>query len=468
MEDFEIINILGSSVSSATFKAKHKVDQIVYVLKGVSLEHYDDMQKKLLMKKIDSRKQLCHPNILKITGVVEQNEANILYLVQEYCSYGSLKSFVHEECVNKVRYLHEDLVFRILYHIAIALRTIDNFIGQLSTDNIFLDADYNVKLYNFYADSKIAKQKQPKMSHLGIVMYELCALKNFEKNTWEKELSQIPHLSNVVGIIGNIIKDNSETKRNINKILCHPTILLRSSQWTKDSCFVSIVAPKSFPIDEEPVDWSILKSRERALKIKERNLLDRERSLENREKKLLLMERTLKDKLQQAELYLQRCRGYKQSTSTGSSKSSTRSQAKTTTSYEDFDDGTYAGDSIIEPPPIKSKTFTRTLSDRRMRFKTSPLKDNNGFNRKTGWRKTTRHSKILDENGKENICSRRKSSLYENEFAMKDNKFCENHKDAAENNKGLGWAEETKKQAFELLRLMNFDKENVEVKHTYL
>lgn len=498
LADYDILNDDSSRLSS-TFLVRHKLTGERYCLQSISLNDLNDNEQKALLKKINIRINLKHPNILQFYDHIQHED--IIYLKQEHCEYGTLTQFIQKECIQKDRQLHENLLCRLLYQTVFALKTVECFMGQLNMDSILLDEEYNIKLYNFVkvdSTNKNQKQKEVKMSQLGILIYELCTLKPFEKN-FENELQLQSYTDAFKGLLVSMIKDSTEIKKHINKILCHPTVLLHSSQWNKDCCFVEnpqqiLKKSSSSDLSENMAqDYSErldkLRRKEAALQIKEQLLKEQERRLINKEKKIQIMERTVKDKLQQAELYLKRCREGGKSISSGSSKSSSQSSVQSKMSYDNADPNYVScGDSDVFPTStklqvdkiVKPQSFTRTMSERRIRFKTSPLKDHN-FARKAQARKSLRHSKILEEHtdiienappkSQINQFKERRKTLfissneYENDFMTINSDYERAPCDV--NN--VGWTEETKKYAFDMLRMMNGDeKENFDIKHTNL
>ncbi|KAJ8983272.1 hypothetical protein NQ317_007172 [Molorchus minor] len=413
MENFNILNILGSSITSTTYKVRHKETNEVFIWQMVDCETLSEHEVELLTEKLNKRKEINHPNLLKFYDYIENKESNALYIVTEYCENGCLRNII-DSCLANNTSMSEELLCRILYQIAFTIKTTDNYVGKLAAKEIFIDKDFNVKLYNFKIDSRNGSFKEPKMSYLGLVLYEACLLKPFVKTSYENE----------------IIKDIY-------------TIKLEK-----------------------------LRKKEAAIQFREQELNEKERKLAIREKKISIMERTIAEKWQQAELYLNRCRESK-SASSGSTKSNSESQHEKK-SYENLD-STYVscGDSILLPTStklnvnkiVKPASFTRTLSERRIRFKGhSPLKEMD-LNKRKSFRQSRSkfgtHSKLssdwltcsedTDKSSREgsttNISNKsrqlfKKQSLYENDV---NNVQC----------KPIVWTEESKKYAFELLKIMN-------------
>lgn len=453
MEDYDFTN---ENPDFSTFMiAKHRSTSKLYYLQSVPLLNLTSNERKTLLKRITTRTQVKHPNILNFYEPL-QTDQDILHLKIEYCKYHTLSYLIQNECTKKGKQLHEQLLCRILYQTAFALKTVGCFMGSLNSDTLLLDEHYNVKLYNFFnvaVQGKAQKQKEVKMSELGILIYEACSLQVFDKSKYETELQSLNYTESFKSLVLMMVKDQSEIKKHLNKILCNPTVLLQSSQWKNDNCFME---PEI--LDEYEVKLEKLRRRETALQIKEQLLNEQERKLAIKEKRLQIMERSIKEKLQQAELYLKRCREGGKSISSGSSHSSSiKHNEEIEASYVTQEEVQTTSTKLQVDKIIKPPSFSRTLSERRIRFKTSPLKDRN-FARK----KSVRQPKILEEDPKVEMVGKRRSLMflppeYENDVVT-----------APPDVRNM-WSDETKKYAFEMLRILNSDeKENIEVKHTVL
>ncbi|XP_066144293.1 serine/threonine-protein kinase Nek2-like [Euwallacea fornicatus] len=463
---------------SAFLVAKHKTTGKLYYLQGIYLSDLNSSDQKTLTKKIKTRINLTHPNVLQFFEGIQHEE--ILYLKTEFCKFDTLSSFLQKECVEKDRQIHEQLLCRILYQTVLALKTVELFMGRLSLDTILLDEDFNIKLYNFpnmeyYV--KQQKQKEVKMSQLGAAVFELCTLKPFNKATFEHELRQQPYSEAFRGLLTLMLKDGTGIKKHINKILCYPSVLLQASQWNKeDGCFMEYKKSlsKSSSSDLSEFEYSErlekLRKREAAVRTKELLIGEQAKRLSVRERKVHLMERTAREKLQQAELYLKRSK--EGSTSSRSNNSQFSLQSKKTcteevdSSYISIEESDIfcTSTKLQVNKIVKPSNFSRTMSERKIRFKVSPLKDRNFIRRGTE-KSSLRQSRILEENKFETIIKQQKKKSL---FLTNEYKKIGIEKVPCEVS-NIGWSEETKKQAFDMLRMLNCgDKENVDIKHTVL
>lgn len=408
-DDYEIV----AENCDRTFLVKHRPSGQLFHVQSVSLEKMTEKSRKALMKKINSRVNLVNPLLVQFFTPIQHRET--VFLRREHCPLGSLDQFTK----NLQKPLHETFLFRILYQTAFALNTIKRPLGPLDRKTVFLDKNYQVKLYNFSTEL----QGDVKLSHLGSLIFQLATGKDFEKSEFEADLRSAPYSETLKSLLASMIKDPSHVKKHINKILSHPPVLLQASQWNIHRCFLE--------------QGNSLEQREAALQIKEQRLQKQERLLEQRELKLQRKEQTLKDKLLQADAYLKRC-----------AKNQKHEEEPSYISCGDSDPDVFPTSFKLHMEKIaKPPGFSRTLSERRIRFKTSPLKDRNLV------RKSLRQPKMIEQQPKHSLqtTQNRRTCLFLPN--------CENPQGA--------WTQEAKKHAFEMLRLLNSGgKENV--RHTML
>lgn len=487
IEDYDIISILGSSISSASYKVRSKTTNKILVWQTIDYSKLSDSEKGKLIKKIQKRINIKHPNVLLFYDYIDQKENKILYLIMDYCPNGSLKKLITYVKENKL-VLQEEFVCKIIYQIMFALKTIEECSGNVSVNEVFFDADYNVKLYNYNFEGVKHKCKDIKMSTIGLVIFEMCFLKTYDKHSLESDIKDMGtvYSSTLLSIISHMIKDNNDVNKNMDKILCHPMLLLKSTKWTKEQCFLKITGEHiKLPDSEKRHTHNAkqdLRAREAAIRSKEMKLQEMEQGLIHREKKLMQMEKILNEKLMQAEQYLKKC------------KTGTLKPEKPQPNYENLD-STYVdcGDSIIMPTSkkldvntiAKPANFTRTLSERRIRFKGhSPLKEVD-LNRRKSVKMLKKKTVSASECSSDwKTCSENDSELssqdgtksnsitYSKQLFIDD--ICENEYEVPPDCQPISWTFESKKYAFELLRIMNGSEKdnnanyNKEVRHTDL
>nr|CAI5830882.1 unnamed protein product [Callosobruchus analis] len=230
-----------------------------------------------------------------------------------------------------------------------------------------------------------------------------------------------------------------------------------------------------------------LKHRELTLIKREEILNEREHKLVELEKRILLKAKMTEEMYQKAETYLKQCHQYYMQ-----HEHQLNTKSKPKQSYEDLD-STYVscGDSVMQEGTTSKKLdvasipkphhFTRTLSERRIRFKGhSPLKDLDYNRKKIGPTAKTFHKSSHKVQSKTSASSTSEGWLTCSEEAVEyvvdgirkkgdqvvEDKICSARR-------SICWTQEDTRRAFQLLKVMNsLQKENVQpisrAKHTRL
>ncbi|CAG9855833.1 unnamed protein product [Phyllotreta striolata] len=447
LNDYEQVNILGSSNTSTIFKIRHKTSGQFYVWYVIDYETFSNHQLVNIEEKFLIRSEMHHPNLLEFHEVIK--EKSCMYLLVKYCKQGSLKDLMCK-ITNENKRFSEEFLCKIIYQIAFTIKTI-NLLSNISIKDIYFDDDYNVKFFNFSMDPNEKKLKSPKISSLGGIIYEACMLTKFNKKTFEKDLKTCDiYKKDFLTFIQTMLKDNRYLKKNIDKIMCNATVLYKITQWNKHKCFLQINNDKHSEYTENTYAQQLenLKEKEILLQKKEALLKEKERKLTIKEKQLDELEKQFRDTLKRPKNCLCSDKIPKENL-----------------------DSTYA-DSLIVPTSkklnvkeiVKPPTFSRTLSEKRIRFKGhSPLKDfNYNFNSRRSL-KCAKYRKAIQQNSDEEYKN--------NPYKLGKQLFVTCEKDmkvTSEDVKPLRWTEENKKYAFELLRLMNKENKSSEIKHTDL
>ncbi|VEN53685.1 unnamed protein product [Callosobruchus maculatus] len=235
-----------------------------------------------------------------------------------------------------------------------------------------------------------------------------------------------------------------------------------------------------------------LKHRELTLRKREEILNERELKLVELEKRISLRAKMMEEMYQKAETYLKYCHQYY---TKHEQQQLLNTKSKQKQSYEDLD-STYVscGDSVVQEGTTSKKLdvasiskphhFTRTLSERRIRFKGhSPLTDLDYNRKKIGPTGKTFHKSSHKVQSKTSGSSTSEGWLTCSEeaveYVLDDNRKGGN--EAVENKvcsarRSICWTQEDTRRAFQLLRVMNgLQKENVQpilkattLKHTRL
>lgn len=472
IDDYDILSNLGSD--SCFYKVKNKTTAEVCIWRTINVEPYTDQQLKLLLKAINDEKQFRHNNTVQVFSHILNETTKTLYIVTKYYKYGNLKNVI-ELCNKRHEILSETFLWRLLYNVICVLK-LKGCHGLISLESIFVDADFVVKIYHLDVASRPSSVAKC-ISSVGTILYQLCNLQSKPTKIKLPIGIQSHYSDRLLTMITLLLK--SSKKINYDHILCHPTVLLKSAE--QGEVFIK---PLNNNHPENPTEYQFLsckcemnyklqlenlQSKEATLKSLQQKLNEKDSVLRKREKMLIAMENSLKEKLRQADIYLRKVK----QTNTVIRRKATYEDIDTTLSAAECDDSVILPTSAkINLNAIKSSNFSRSLSERRIRFKGhSPLKDMCNINRNANAEKP--HETFFENVKCKKTVSftklnKRKSKLFEEEAVEKD----ENDEVPIRSEcRPISWSEEAKRQAFDMLRVMNAAETGqgfMEMKHTHL
>ncbi|XP_018320928.1 probable serine/threonine-protein kinase nek2 [Agrilus planipennis] len=529
LEDYEVLSILGEDTSSSCYKVKSKVTNDVYIWRAISCEDMSKEEIKSLLNKITHYQESEKSYSLNLKGHIHQKDPNIIYLITEYCSRGSLMDII-KYCQKNTKRICENFMWKLLYQLSCILKTISvEDVNKIHCGNTFVDSDDKIKIFTFEVkETQFNELLEPKVV-LGHLVLSLCTLEtDVKKQNCENMCNKIlDNFSNeLIEIISFILRKQTRSDEVVNAILCHPTVLLKSSKPPINKNFYEDIYQSKEKYDSKTIETKHnenviserenfynekirlqienIKNRETYLKNQEQKLMEKEFELKRREKKVALLEKLSAEKYSRAELYLKTAKENR------TSKVTVKDENVEIHNATDASFSADCGDTSILPTSSKfdlnkfkkPPAFTRTFSERHVRFKGhSPLKEKE-YNRKgilrNSFMRESKHEtnsssevvswctlssesnseKSLKFEGKEkkkslfpSLTSKRKSFLKEKLPRSNSEEFKETGGDFSKTEvRPISWTEDSKKQAFELLKIMNSvkDKENIPIRHTKL
>lgn len=486
LDNYDIIGRF--SKDSAFYKIKNKLTSEICIWKAIGYETFTKEQLNLILEKIEKRKCLKHPNLVQIYNHIICEDTKTLYIVTNCCKYGSLKDVIGR-CVQESELLDEDFIWRAVYHMACILK-LTGYKGNLNVENVFLDVNYTIKLYCFDTEIKrCVNFKEKIVTSLGLLLYQLCTLQSCISNKIDFNSSNFHYIySQELKRLIVLLCNNIDA--TLDSILCHPMVLLKLTNTPSKNIFIKIPCDtvKCESIENYQVCLKFLKSKEAALKLREQQLDVREQCLEKREKIITTMECTAREKIAQ---YLKKCSDMKM-VRNGKRNSTCRSKQL----YFPDSNMSVDNDSSTIPTTVKldmkyivrPSNFARTMSERRIRFKGhSPLKDIkniNHFSMEPHTSKGTQLERNMNSNFENTTIVKHKRislgpflkksrKLFGKEVAPHEASSEKESKCIIQECRPVSWTEESKKNAFSLLRVMNSiecDKKvlDAQIKHTCL
>lgn len=476
-DDYDVLSNLGSD--SCFYKVKNKATAELCIWRAINVGSFTEQQLKLLLRAISDEKQIKHHNSVQVYSHILNNTT--LYVVTKFYKYGNLKNII-ELCIKRNEILSEAFLWRLLYSTVCVLKLRDSS-GTVNLESIFMDADFVIKVYHLDIASRPCSTTKC-ISSVGTILYQLCNLQL--KLSKIKFPITIPkyYSDDLLNIITLLLKDSK--KINFDRVLCHPSVLLNSVSH-QNEVFTSkphigsanTTESNSHSCKCNEVNYreqlEYLKNKDASLKSLEKKLNEKESILRKREKMLLVMENSIKDKMRQADMYFKKVQ-QTNSNNTAFNRKMTYEELDTTLSAAECDESVVLPTSTkINLNGIKTSNFSRSLSERRIRFKGhSPLKDICNISRSVTTEKL--HTNQTMDCVKNSKCKKRVgfSELNQRKSKLFDEKMCgkENHEIQIKNEcRPISWSDEAKRQAFDMLRVLNAAETGqgfVDMKHTYL
>uniref|UniRef100_A0A146LN46 non-specific serine/threonine protein kinase n=1 Tax=Lygus hesperus TaxID=30085 RepID=A0A146LN46_LYGHE len=432
IEDYDVLDVIGSGSFGTCFKVRHKVTSQLFVWKAIDYGKLSEESKKNLVSEVNLLSKLNHPNIVKYYDRILHKETTTLYIITEWCQGGDLAKLV-KSAKSTGQILKEDFIWRVLYQVSKAVQVCHTTLCQFTVlhrdikpANVFLDEDGNAKLGDFglarvvdldedcsetlvgtpyYMSPEVVRgQRYNRKSDiwaLGCLVYELCALtppfsgcnlKDLQCKIKIGKYAPIPsHYSeNLVKVISFMLSIKHEYRPTIEMILHHPLVVQNIKSFQKPPRqriavktmeSVCVDALKNLSMATEPEDvtqnlfkekWmhrlEALRERESKLKEREQGLAAKERTLMNKERHLVLKERKSKDRLALFDFKNRR-------------KDSKVSDAMNTSRDTEFsadpgDTSVLPTSAKLDPHLFPQPKFSRSKSERRTKHVTFPQEPN--------------------------------------------------------------------------------------------
>ncbi|KAF6200845.1 hypothetical protein GE061_005292 [Apolygus lucorum] len=431
IEDYDVLDVIGSGSFGTCFKVRHKVTSQLFVWKAIDYGKLSEESKKNLVSEVNLLSKLNHPNIVKYYDRILHKETTTLYIITEWCQGGDLSRLV-KSAKSTGQILKEDFIWRVLYQVSKAVQVCHTTLCQFTVlhrdikpANVFLDEDGNAKLGDFglarvvdseeecadtlvgtpyYMSPEVVRgqcyNRKSDIWALGCLVYELCALTppfvgcNLEDLQCKIKIGKyvpIPnHYSeNLVKVISFMLSIKHEYRPTIEMILHHPLVVqnIKSFQKpprprtaTKTMENVCVEALKNLSMATEPEDitqnlfkekWmqrlEALRERESKLKEREQGLAAKERNLMNKERHLVLKER----KSNRLALF-----DFKNRRKDSQLADDLNNSRDTEFSADPGDTSVLPTSAKLDPNLFPKPKFTRSKSERRNKHVTFPLELN--------------------------------------------------------------------------------------------
>ena len=148
MENFEIINKLGSGGFSKVYKVRRKIDNQVYALKKVQILNLSEKQKMSSLNEIRVLASIKSKYVVNYKEAFLDEKDSTLCLVMEYADRGDLAKRIQEQ-KKKGKYFNEKDIWRVFIQLVKGLKSLHDLEilhRDIKSSNIFLFSDGTAKL----------------------------------------------------------------------------------------------------------------------------------------------------------------------------------------------------------------------------------------------------------------------------------------------------------------------------------
>jgi serine/threonine protein kinase len=148
MENFEIINKLGSGGFSKVYKVKRKLDNKIYALKKVQILNLSEKQKMSSLNEIRVLASINSKYVVNYKEAFLDEKDSSLCLVMEYADRGDLENRIKEQ-KKKGKYFNEKDIWRVFIQLVKGLKALHDLEilhRDIKSSNIFLFSDGTAKL----------------------------------------------------------------------------------------------------------------------------------------------------------------------------------------------------------------------------------------------------------------------------------------------------------------------------------
>ena len=153
LNDFEILQKIGTEEKSSILKVKRKKDGLIYILKTVMFQALDKSEKQNAINEIKIVSSLSHPNINEFKEAFYDKFSKSLNIIFEFPHNGNLSNKINYAIKNGM-YMEESIIWDVLIQILNGVNYLHKkgiIHRNLKSKNIFLNNQRLVKISDFEA-----------------------------------------------------------------------------------------------------------------------------------------------------------------------------------------------------------------------------------------------------------------------------------------------------------------------------
>ena len=180
-QKYKIISKLGQGSFGSAFKVLNKEDNMIYVIKQISLNEAKKEEIESIKKEAAILSKIKNEHIVKyFDSFTEQNTFNI---VMEYCDGLDLRKYINEHRESG-KPIDEPLIYYFIIDICLGLKEIhsQNLIHRdLKPDNLFITSDEKIKIGDFGIAKQLNNANEYAKTQVGTMLYMAPEIINGEK-----------------------------------------------------------------------------------------------------------------------------------------------------------------------------------------------------------------------------------------------------------------------------------------------
>ena len=202
MNDFEVIQELGSGAFGVVYKAKRKADGNIYAIKRVKISKMNTKDRENALNEVRVLASLSHPNVVDYKEAFYDEESMTLNIVMEFADEGDLANKI-KSAKNLKTFITEAEIWSCFIQIIAGLKSLHDkkiMHRDLKSANVFMTKKGEVKLGDlnvskvvkmgflhtqtgtpYYASPEVWSEKpydyKSDLWSVGCIVYEMCAQK---------------------------------------------------------------------------------------------------------------------------------------------------------------------------------------------------------------------------------------------------------------------------------------------------